>query len=255
MNQALAKLPHPVPGQPLSVGMTVSLGLHLLLAAVLLCWPIALAERADKPEVVHTVKLVDLPPPAPKPLPPPPPPPRVKQPEPPPPKPLPRVAPRVQNRPPSTTRPSPTPSAAQEKPVAFNGPSVATAGEAIGNSGPVAAPAGGGRLPLGKEEVPPASVDLGPYMRTVWQRIERQKRYPSLARARQVEGDVTLRFLLSPQGSINALKVLHSSGAEDLDQAALQAVRTAAPFPPPPGATDDFWMEVTVKFELAWGGR
>ncbi len=253
MNQALAKLLRPVPGQPLSVGMTVSLGLHLLLAAVLLCWPFALAERADKPEVVQTVKLVELPPPAPKPLPPPPPPPEVKQPVPPPPaKPLPRVAPRVQNRPPSTTRPSPTPSAAQEKPVAFNGPSVATAGEAIGSSGPVAAPAGGGRLPLGKEEVPEAEMDWGPYHRAVWQRIEAHKTYPLLARKRHWEGKVTVDFVIGPGGRLLESRVGASSGFEELDQAALEAVRRAEPFPAPPAMPSDgrLKMEISVNFQL-----
>ncbi len=251
MNPVLAKLLRPVPGQPLSLGMGISLGLHMGLATMAACWSFAPMAPPDRPEIIQNVKLVELPPP--KPIPPPP---RVEQPPPPPPpQPQPRMPSRVHDRPPSTTKPSPVFSAAQEKPAAASGPSVTAMGEAIGASVPPAAPAGGGPLPLGKEEVPPPAVDLGPYMHVVWQRIERQKRYPSLARSRQVEGDVTLRFLLSPQGRIAALKVLRSSGADELDQAALQAVKTAAPFPPPPGAADDFWMEVTVKFELAWGGR
>ncbi|MBI5522258.1 MAG: TonB family protein [Desulfarculus sp.] len=253
MKQALAKWLHPVPGQPLNLGMGVSLGLHLLLATVLLCWPFALAGQPDKPEVVQTVKLVELPPPAPKPLPPPPPPPEVKQPVPPqPPKPQPRVAPRMQNRPPSTTRPSPTPSAAQENPVASSGPSVATTGEAIGSIGPVAAPAGGGKLPLGKEEVPEASVDLGLYHRAVWQRIEARKTYPLLARKRHWEGRVTVDFVIGPGGRLLESRIGASSGYDELDQAAIEAVRRAAPFPAPPAMPDDgrLKMEISVNFQL-----
>lgn len=251
MSQTLAKLPHPVPGQPLNLGMGVSLGMHLLLAIVLFCWPFASAGREDQPEVVQTVKLVELPPPAP--APPPPPPPEIKRPvPPPPPQPLPRVAPRVQNRPPSTTRPSPTPSAAQEKPVTTGGPSVATTGEAIGGSGPVAAPAGGGQLPLGKEEVPPAALDWGPYHRAVWQRIEARKAYPLLARKRHWEGKVTVDFVIGPDGRLLESRIGASSGYDELDRAALEAVRRAEPFPAPPAMPGDgrMKMEISVNFQL-----
>lgn len=247
--------PHAWPwgSQPLPLGMGVSLGLHLLMAGCLLLWPLGLPSPAEKPEEVQRVHLVELPPPPPPaPLPkpklePPPPPPKPQ-----PPAPRPRLAPRVQLKPASTTRPSPVASAAQEKPVESTGPSVATMGEAISSSGPVAAPAGGGQLPLGKEEVPPAAVDWGPYNQTVWKRIEARKSYPLLARKRGREGRVTVDFVLGPGGRLLDARVGKSSGSEDLDQAALEAVRRAAPFPEPPAPPSGgrLPMQITVRFEL-----
>jgi protein TonB len=41
-------------------------------------------------------------------------------------------------------------------------------------------------------------------------------------------------FSIGPAGGVRSVKVSGSSGDSQLDQMALQTVRNAAPFPPPP---------------------
>jgi protein TonB len=240
----------PLAGQPLGLGMGASLGAHLLMAACLLAWPAGMPSLPSQPETIQKVRLVELPPPPPLVKPPPPPP--AQKPPPTQLQPQPQAPPRADRRPPSTTRPSPVFSAAQEKPVESGGPSVATTGEAIGDSGPVAAPAGGGQLPLGTEEVPLAGFDWGPYWREVRQRIEARKDYPAAARRHGLEGRVNIDFIIDPQGRLLTASVNKSSGYEELDQAAIKAVQRAAPYPVPPQAPLDgrVKLEISIAFEL-----
>ncbi len=48
-------------------------------------------------------------------------------------------------------------------------------------------------------------------------------------------GTATVSFAISGSGSLIYARLIHSSGNAAIDAAALQAVRAAAPFPPPPG--------------------
>ncbi|MEA3385338.1 MAG: TonB family protein [Thermodesulfobacteriota bacterium] len=69
------------------------------------------------------------------------------------------------------------------------------------------------------------------YMEMVRLRIERHKIYPRNARVRQMEGDVTVRFIITHEGDVRAVEVVKTSGEKSLDRAALAAVKGAAPFP------------------------
>lgn len=72
------------------------------------------------------------------------------------------------------------------------------------------------------------------YLRRFHARIEREKQYPPQARRMRREGRVELLIGIDSAGALIQLDVLRSSGHLALDQAALEAVRQAAPFPPPP---------------------
>lgn len=50
-----------------------------------------------------------------------------------------------------------------------------------------------------------------------------------------VKGTVIISFSVGGSGGLGAARIVRSSGSGALDAAALQAVRGAAPFPPPPG--------------------
>lgn len=63
----------------------------------------------------------------------------------------------------------------------------------------------------------------------IWNRVLRHK--PSHIRLR---GTVTLTFTVAVNGDLSSATVSRSSGSDILDQAALDALRQAAPFPPPP---------------------
>ena len=82
--------------------------------------------------------------------------------------------------------------------------------------------------------------------------VERCKQYPDTARLRQIEGQVVIRFVITPEGGVRSLKVAGASGCCDLDDAALRAVRDAAPFPTPPRRLfgSEVSLELTMVFEL-----
>lgn len=98
-----------------------------------------------------------------------------------------------------------------------------------------------------------AEFDAGQsYLEMVRLRIERQKKYPAAARRRQIEGTVTLRFVITLEGAVIGAVVAETSGREVLDKAALRAVQAAAPFPRPPSAffKRPINLEIKVMFEL-----
>lgn len=59
-------------------------------------------------------------------------------------------------------------------------------------------------------------------------------------------GSATVSFRIASNGGLSAISVARSSGSRELDSAAIQFVRRAAPFPaPPPGAQRFFSVPVT----------
>ena len=56
------------------------------------------------------------------------------------------------------------------------------------------------------------------------------QQYPQEARAKGIKGDVMLMVIIEPNGQVKSIKVLQSSGAPILDEAAKNSVRKAAPF-------------------------
>lgn len=90
------------------------------------------------------------------------------------------------------------------------------------------------------------------YMEMVRLRIERHKRYPDAAKVRQIEGSVTIYFVITPEGDIKSAEVVKTSGNRALDKAALTAVKNAAPFPKAPASLfkGEIPMEITILFEL-----
>lgn len=62
-------------------------------------------------------------------------------------------------------------------------------------------------------------------------RIEEAKFYPGWARRQGIEGTVELLFTLSADGRVQEVRILRSSGSSILDEAAVQVIRRAAPYP------------------------
>lgn len=65
---------------------------------------------------------------------------------------------------------------------------------------------------------------------TIMRRIEQLKRYPAEARLDRAEGKVVLKAVIRSDGSIESLEIVHSSGHESLDRAAVDLLNLAAPF-------------------------
>jgi protein TonB len=90
------------------------------------------------------------------------------------------------------------------------------------------------------------------YLEMVRLKIEKHKKYPDIARIRQKEGRVTIRFVITLEGNVKAATVVKTSRYKALDTAALQAVKDAAPFPKPPRRffKGEITLELPVAFEL-----
>ncbi|MBW2737655.1 MAG: energy transducer TonB [Deltaproteobacteria bacterium] len=90
------------------------------------------------------------------------------------------------------------------------------------------------------------------YLEMVRLKIERHKKYPETAKARQIEGFVTVRFVITPQGDVLNVEIVKSSRQKSLDKAALRAIHAAAPFPVPPQHLfkGEIPLELTIAFEL-----
>jgi len=74
------------------------------------------------------------------------------------------------------------------------------------------------------------------YTKTVMTQISGKVEYPKMAKMRHQEGVVTVQVTIDASGAASAATVEKSSGIESLDNAALNAVNAAAPFPAPPEA-------------------
>jgi len=178
--------------------------------------------------------MVDL---APEPIAPPPQPVAQQEPEPePPPPPPPPVPPEVVLPDPP---PPPKPVRKVEKPVKRDQPPPAptqTAEAAPANVPAPAAPA------ISPQQVSWQSK-LGSY-------LQRFRRYPASAQQRGKEGVVLMQLTVLRDGTVASARIVQSSGAEDLDAAAVDWVARAAPLP---RFTDDMaqtQVALTVPFRF-----
>ncbi len=132
----------------------------------------------------------------------------------------------------SFTRPSaPTPRAtAPRKPV----PPPA---QAPGNGGSNNADAAAGKAAAGQQGGAGGggTADIAPWERQVRRALAGARRYPRAANG--ASGDVVVRFVVSAAGALSGVSIIASSGNPVLDQAALDTVSRAAPFPPLPAGS------------------
>jgi periplasmic protein TonB len=75
--------------------------------------------------------------------------------------------------------------------------------------------------------------------------IERAKNYPRLARERGIQGVVRLRFRVKPQGNVERVEIVRSSGSDILDTASVNTLYHAGPMPYVNG-----WVEVPIAYVL-----
>lgn len=89
------------------------------------------------------------------------------------------------------------------------------------------------------------------YKALVRHRVDSRKRYPPLSRRMGEEGRVVVEFKLGSNGEVLHVRVKESSGRERLDEAALQAVREAASFPPFPDEVARQSWEFTLPLNFS----
>jgi protein TonB len=84
------------------------------------------------------------------------------------------------------------------------------------------------------------------YIKTVHDSVARVTVYPKMAKLHGQEGKVSCLVKIAATGALIDSSVDASSGTSALDQAALEAIKRAAPFPPPPNG------DATLKFSLTF---
>lgn len=72
--------------------------------------------------------------------------------------------------------------------------------------------------------------DLTRLSRLLHEQIARHQRYPLLARRQRREGVSMVRFELLPNGELQAVNLVGTSGFKALDTAAMRAVKSVSPF-------------------------
>ena len=72
------------------------------------------------------------------------------------------------------------------------------------------------------------------YLGRVVSRLQRQKRYPSSAKRKKLQGTVVIAFTIRKNGNIAGVRIKRRSGHSVLDKEVLAMVRRASPFPPIP---------------------
>ncbi|MFJ2986775.1 energy transducer TonB [Collimonas sp. NPDC087041] len=194
-------------------GALTSFGLHV--AAIAAVW--GLSQRVLPPEPKERAIELVL---APK---------QLQPPEPPPP---PKIEPQKPQPKVSSARPLPapvprsTPVAAEKAEIAAPPapPVVPTPSEPVKAAAPEAPPAPPKPRVISNDGIP------SDYVNQVYSRISRHTNYPRAAKMRREEGRVAYKLTLNPQGELLKYEI-QTSGSETLDDAAVDAIKSAAPFP------------------------
>ncbi|QSR19837.1 hypothetical protein CA833_22080 [Novosphingobium sp. KA1] len=113
------------------------------------------------------------------------------------------------------------------------------------------------RPPAGEQPAPAASGGMADglpdlalsYRRALMARLEGQRRYPAAALRQQAQGTGSLLFRIDREGRLLGAAIVSGTGHAALDQAALDIVSRAAPFPPIPAGLPD---ELAVTLPLAF---
>jgi TonB family protein len=87
------------------------------------------------------------------------------------------------------------------------------------------------------------------YARMIKGKIMHQWRYPQKAKEQLLEGRLLALFSLGRDGRMIRIKVLHPSGFETLDDEAVRAISTAAPFPPFPEHIEVNRLNIKASFD------
>ena len=89
------------------------------------------------------------------------------------------------------------------------------------------------------------------YRAKVAAQLKRKRFYPSAARRDRLTGSATVSFTLNAAGKVTAARVVRSSGERILDEAAIEMVRRASPYPPiPPGLGATITIQAPIAFDL-----
>ena len=125
----------------------------------------------------------------------------------------------------------------------------ARSSEESGASGVARSMPGGGRSSGGGDGLVPPEYEA--YVRALRQRVQDRLVYPWMAARRGQQGTVELEVRVGAQGGLVGVEVMAGPRVETLRAAAVAAVRSAAPFPFPPGVEGrPLVIRLPVEFQL-----
>ncbi|HIE27620.1 TPA: energy transducer TonB [Candidatus Poribacteria bacterium] len=98
--------------------------------------------------------------------------------------------------------------------------------------------------------------ELSAFQTQIREKIEKAKRYPPLARKKGFEGVVQLKFCILQDGRVKEVFITTPSEYEILDNAAVETIRRAQPYPKIPKTLtqNSLWIELSIVFELKGEG-
>ena len=80
--------------------------------------------------------------------------------------------------------------------------------------------------------------------------IQREERYPLQAKKRRIEEVIMVQFQLDENGKITEISLISEPKSKILGEAAIDAVKAASPFSPPPaGISKDFRIPIEFKIK------
>jgi len=89
------------------------------------------------------------------------------------------------------------------------------------------------------------------YRAKIAAQLARKRFYPNAARRDRLTGRATVSFTLNASGRVTAVRVVRSSGARVLDEAATEMVQRASPYPPiPSGLGATITIQAPIDFDL-----
>jgi len=91
------------------------------------------------------------------------------------------------------------------------------------------------------------------YMTKIKRQIELVWTYPTLAIERGEQGVLILQFTILSNGELKGVKLIRSSGSKILDNSAVEAIQTAAPYPPFPREWTEKEITIAARMEYVLG--
>jgi protein TonB len=92
------------------------------------------------------------------------------------------------------------------------------------------------------------------YLRMLKDKIEGIWEYPEEAARKGITGDLYITFTILKDGTLGEVRLIRTSGYEDLDEAAMNAVKEAAPYWPLPDDWEGDKLTITGHFIYFIGG-
>lgn len=84
------------------------------------------------------------------------------------------------------------------------------------------------------------------FLDIIRKKIESKKKYPEAAKLAGIEGRSGIKLVILRNGRLESVDIIESSGNKILDEAAVQSVRDAEPFPPIPEETNQEKIEMSI---------